>query len=84
MSGLPFGGATGAEVTMVDLELDAYEQVNLSAGVIWDTWEAVLYANNVTDENAQLSFDRERGGRARLAYRNGQPRTVGITLRKFF
>ncbi|MEQ9464131.1 MAG: TonB-dependent receptor [Haliea sp.] len=84
VSGLPFGGATGAEVTAVDLELDAYEQVNLSAGIIWDTFETVFYVNNVTDENAQLSFDRERGGRARLAYRNNQPRTFGVTLRKFF
>ncbi|GAB3278459.1 TonB-dependent receptor [Parahaliea aestuarii] len=84
VSGLPFGGASGEEVTSVDLELDAYEQVNLSAGLLWDTWEAVLYANNVTDENADLSFDRERGGRARLAYRTNQPRTVGFTLRKFF
>ncbi len=84
VSGLPFGGATGAELTVVDLELDAYEQVNLSAGIIWDTFETVFYVNNVTDENAQLSFDRERGGRARLAYRNNQPRTVGITMRKFF
>mgnify|MGYP003627684130 FL=1 len=84
VSGLPFGGATGNEVTAVDLELDAYEQLNLSAGIIWSTFEAVVYVNNVTDENAELSFDRERGGRARLAFRNNQPRTVGITLRKFF
>ncbi len=84
VSGLPFGGATGNEVTAVDLELDAYEQLNLSAGILWSTFEAVVYVNNVTDENAQLSFDRERGGRARLAFRNNQPRTVGITLRKFF
>jgi iron complex outermembrane recepter protein len=31
-----------------------------------------------------LSFDRERGGRARLGYNIGQPRTVGITARKTF
>lgn len=84
VSGLPFGGATGAEVTAVDLELDAYEQLNLRAGIVWDTFETVFYVDNVTDENAQLSFDRERGGRARLAFRNNQPRTIGITMRKFF
>jgi outer membrane receptor protein involved in Fe transport len=83
-SGLAFGGATGTEVTSLDLELDAYENVNLSAGVLWDTWEAVLYANNVTDENANLSFDRERGGRARLGFRTNQPRTIGLTVRKYF
>jgi iron complex outermembrane recepter protein len=84
VSGLPFGGATGNEVTSVDLELDAYTIVNLSAGLIKDTWEAVLYIHNVGDENANLSFDRERGGRARLAFRTNQPRTIGITLRKNF
>jgi iron complex outermembrane receptor protein len=83
-SGLPFGGATGNEVTSLDLELESYELINLSAGILWDTWEAVLYANNVTDENVDLSFDRERGGRARLAFRTNQPRTVGLTVRKHF
>ncbi len=84
-SGLPFGGATGNEVTSLDLELDAYTLVNLSMGVAWDNdWEGVLYVNNVTDENALYSFDRERGGRARLAFRTNQPRTIGVTVRKGF
>ncbi len=81
VSGLPYGGATGNEATVVDLELDAYEILNFSTGLAGENWEAVLYVNNVTDENAQLSFDRERGGRARLAYRVNQPRTYGITFR---
>ena len=68
-SGLPFGGATGNEVTTLDLELDPYTIVNLSAGVEKNDWSAVLYIHNVGDENANLSFDRERGGRARLAFR---------------
>jgi outer membrane receptor protein involved in Fe transport len=84
VSGLPFGGATGNEVTSLDLELDAYTIVNLSAGIIKDSWEAVLYINNLGDENANLSFDRERGGRARLGFRTNQPRTIGLTLRKSF
>ena len=83
-SGLPFGGATGSEVTSLDLELDAYEQVNVNAGMLWETWEAVIDVTNQTDENADLSFDRERGGRARLAFRTNQPRTVGLTVRKHF
>lgn len=83
-SGLAFGGATGAEVTSVDLELDAYEQVNLSAGILWDNWDAVLYLNNATDEEVDLSFDRERGGRARLGFRTLQPRTLGFTVRRRF
>jgi iron complex outermembrane receptor protein len=43
-----------------------------------------IYANNVFDENALLSFDRERGGRARLGYRIGSPRTIGAMVRKEF
>lgn len=83
-SGLPFGGATGNDVTSVDLELDPYTIANVSAGLVKNNWEAVLYVNNLTDENALLSFDRERGGRARLGYRISQPMTVGLTYRMKF
>lgn len=83
-SGLPFGGATGAETTTLDLELDPYTLVNLRLGVVKDDWEAALYLNNATDENANLSFDRERGGRARLGFRTNQPRTFGLVLRRYF
>lgn len=83
-SGLPYRGATGAEVTELDLELDPYELINITAGLIYEDWEASFYIKNVTDENVDLSFDRERGGRARLAFRTSQPRTVGVTLRKTF
>lgn len=83
-SGLPYGGASGSEVTSLDLELDPYTLINLRAGIVNDLWEAVLYVNNVTDENADLSFDRERGGRARLGFRTNLPRTIGVTVRKRF
>lgn len=83
-SGLPFGGAVGDEMTSLDLTLGAYTIANLSAGVVKDSWEAVLYINNLTDENANTSFDRERGGRARLSFRTNQPRTIGFTVRKSF
>lgn len=85
VSGLPFGGATGAEATVLDLELPAYEILNLSAGVELDSGlDFVVYVNNVLDENPLLSFDRERGGRARLGYTVGQPRIFGMTVRKAF
>ena len=83
-SGLPYGGATGAEVTNLDLELDGYQTVNLSAGIIMDNLEFIAYVSNVTDENTNLSFDRERGGRARLGFRTNQPRTIGVTVRANF
>jgi iron complex outermembrane recepter protein len=84
-SGLPFGGATGTQATIVDLELPSYELFNISAGVEFDNGvEAVVYVNNAFDENPLLSFDRERGGRARLGYSVGAPRTMGLTLRRSF
>lgn len=83
--GLPFGGAPATASTTVDLLLDDYQLVNLSAGVDFvNGFSLKLYANNVFDENALLSFDRERGGRARLGYRIGTPRTFGATVRKEF
>jgi iron complex outermembrane receptor protein len=85
VSGLPFGGATGTAATTVNLRLPAYNYVNLSAGVDWENgWGAMLYVTNLFDETALLSFDRERGGRARLGFNVGQPRIIGITLRKRF
>ena len=84
VSGLAYGGATGLEVTELDLELDPYTLVGLSLAIRKDDWEAALHVDNLTDENARLSFDRERGGRARLGFRVNQPRTVGISIRKSF
>ena len=83
-SGLPFGGASGADATVLDLELDPYTLVNIRLGIAKEDWETALYVNNITDENADLSFDRERGGRARLGFRTNQPRTVGLLFRKYF
>ncbi|WP_188235988.1 TonB-dependent receptor [Sphingopyxis sp. LK2115] len=83
--GLPFGGAPAGASTTVDLQLPDYQLVNLSAGVDFDNGLSLIaYVNNVFDENALLSFDRERGGRARLGFSVGQPRTFGITARKTF
>jgi outer membrane receptor protein involved in Fe transport len=83
--GLAFGGAPANAATVVDLKLPAYDYVNLSAGIDWDNgYGAMIYVTNLFDENALLSFDRERGGRARLGFNVGQPRIIGITLRKRF
>ena len=83
--GLPFGGAPATASTTVDLKLPDYQLVNLSAGVKFDGGLSLTaYVNNLFDENPLLSFDRERGGRARLGFSVGQPRTFGITGRKEF
>lgn len=84
VSGLPYRGATGDEVTALDLELDSYQTVNFSFGINWESMEFMAYVNNVFDENANLSFDRERGGRARLGFRTNSPRTFGLMIRKHF
>ncbi|MBC7987401.1 MAG: TonB-dependent receptor [Sphingomonadaceae bacterium] len=85
VSGLPFGGANGNDVTIINLKLPGYELVNLSAGVeLGGGTDVTVYVNNVFDENPLLSFDRERGGRARLGFNIGQPRTYGLTVRQRF
>jgi iron complex outermembrane receptor protein len=59
--------------------------VNFSLGVKWDSGlEVVGYINNAFDANPKLSFDRERGGRARLGYNVGTPRIIGLTIRQAF
>ena len=83
--GLPFGGAPANAATTLDLRLPDYQLVNLSAGIDWDNGLSLMaYVTNVFDENPILSFDRERGGRARLGFQVGQPRTIGLTARKRF
>jgi len=82
--GLPFAGMTGNEVTSLDLELPSYEVAYLSGGIDFGQYTLTLYVDNVFDENALLSFDRERGGRARLGFRTNQPRTFGVNFRASF
>ncbi|MEQ8749614.1 MAG: TonB-dependent receptor, partial [Amphiplicatus sp.] len=84
VSGLPFGGATGADATVLDLTLPSYELVNFNAGVTFENLDVVFYVNNALNEEALFSFDRERGGRARLGYHVNQPRTFGVTARVRF
>ena len=78
---------TGGTVTsnFGSLKLPAYTLFNLSAGLHWDNGlEVIAYANNLFDKDPKLSIDRERSLRARLSYYVGQPRTIGLTVRKKF
>jgi outer membrane receptor protein involved in Fe transport len=80
-----FGGIPLAGVTILNLKLPSYDLVNLSAGLEFDSGLSLtLYANNLFDESPKLSFDEERGGRARLGFHVGQPRTIGVTVRQSF
>jgi len=83
--GLPFAGMPANAATTIDLKLPDYQLVNISAGVELDGGLSLTaYVNNLFDENPLLSFDRERGGRARLGFNIGQPRTFGVTARQKF
>ena len=82
----PATGAFGSRANNIgSLRLPSYTIANLSGGVHWDNgFEVQLYVKNLFDANPKLAIDRERGLRARFGYLIGQPRTVGITLRKTF
>jgi iron complex outermembrane receptor protein len=64
-----------------DPELPAYDILNLRVGVRRAEWDISLFLNNVTDERALLSFDQERGTRARIGYLTNQPRSFGVSTR---
>jgi iron complex outermembrane receptor protein len=83
-----FGNSIGGPFTQqfftFDPKLPAYDVINLRFGVLKGKWDTALFINNVTDENARLSLDRERGLRARVSYLTNQPRTFGISTRVIF
>ncbi len=82
--GLPFGGAPAGTTTSLNLILPSYEILNFRTGMVFEDFDISFYVNNLTDENALLSYDRERGGRARRSFRTNQSRTFGFTVRKSF
>ena len=55
--------------------IDSWTMVSLTAGVSTESWSVELYANNLTDERAEVSrnfvFDRQR-----VTY--AAPRTIGV------
>ncbi len=78
------GGPLTQQFLIYDPILPSYSNLNLRFGVLKGKWDVALYANNLTDERALLSFDRERGTRARIFYLTNQPRTFGLTARVHF
>jgi iron complex outermembrane receptor protein len=78
-------GAPSVSSLVFQLKLPAYTNANFRVGLrSGEDWEASLFVNNLTDERAKLSIDRERGLRARYGYLVNQPRTYGLTVRKSF
>ena len=78
-----FGDPTISQFTF-DPKLPEYQLGNLRFGVRNERFEAAAFINNLWDERAFLSIDRERGTRARVSYLTNQPRTYGITARVNF
>lgn len=86
---LTFPGVIGGPLTQGSFdfnpELPAYDIVNLRLSFANEKWDFAAYVNNVTDEQALLALDQERGTRARVGYLVNQPRTFGANVRvKFF
>jgi iron complex outermembrane receptor protein len=78
------GGIPANTTLEFDAELPAYEIANLRWGFGTDRWEAALFVNNLFDERAFLSIDRERGRSARVGYLTNTPRTYGVNFRLDF
>jgi iron complex outermembrane recepter protein len=78
------GGPLTQSTFTFDPKLPAYHLFNLRVGMLRGKWDTAVFVNNVTNERAYLSLDRERGFRARVAYLTNQPRTIGISTRVGF
>jgi iron complex outermembrane receptor protein len=78
------GGIPADTTITFDPELPSYDIANLRFGVKSDTWEGALFINNLFDERAFLSVDRERGRSARVGYLTNPPRTIGVNFRMNF
>jgi iron complex outermembrane recepter protein len=75
------GGPLTQSTFTFDPLMPAYDLVNLRLGVRHAIWDIALYVNNLTNEQALLALDRERGLRARVSFLVNQPRTFGLTTR---
>ena len=80
---IPFGNPTIDSLSF-PTELPSYEIGNLRLGIRAEQWEGAVFVNNLWDERALLSLDRERGSRARVGYLTNRPRTFGVTFRRSF
>ena len=69
--------STSDVITINAAPLDSYTTLNATTGIAGETWRVTLFADNITDERAELSnnfvFDRERVTVMR-------PRTVGLRV----
>jgi iron complex outermembrane receptor protein len=73
-----------ATTFVYDPKLPAYNIVNARVGLRRNRWDVSLFFNNLTNERALLSLDRERGTRARIDYLTNPPRSFGVSTRLDF
>ena len=78
------GGPLTQSTFHYSAELPAYDLLNMRFGVRHGSFDVAFYVNNITDEQAFLALDRERGTRARIGYLTNQPRTFGLSSRVDF
>ncbi len=80
---IDFGDVNVTDIPF-EAELPSYDIANLRWGVRTDRWEGGVFVNNLFDERAFLSVDRERGRSARVGYLTNLPRTIGVNFRMNF
>jgi iron complex outermembrane receptor protein len=81
---IQLGGVPANTTINFNPNLPSYELINLRWGIKADRWEAAVFINNLADERAFLSLDRERGRRARVGFLTNTPRTLGVNFRMNF
>jgi len=81
---IQLGGVPANTDIEFDPELPSYEIANLRWGISSDSWEGAVFVNNLFDERAFLSIDRERGRSARVGYLTNVPRTYGVNFKMKF
>lgn len=64
---------------------DAYALSSVRLGLMSEEgWEVSAYVNNITNELAELSLDREGNGSGRQSFSRNRPRTFGLSLNMTF
>ena len=74
------GGPLSQNTFTFNPRLEAYTLANARAGFTRGIWEYALFVNNLTNTEAQLGLDRERGTLARVGYLTNPPRSYGVRL----
>ena len=78
------GGPFTQDTVVFNPVLPSYTVANARVGFRNDRWDVAFYINNLTNEQALLALDNERGTRARQGFLVNRPRTYGITARIAF